>query len=87
MHRLVGTSQLRNLQSKLSGVAVRSNLSALMDSKQEDIVQPIGRQSPPKQDVREFTSTTVEGELGKSVICLNWELFIMIRLIACRTAR
>lgn len=64
MYRFVGTNQLRILQSRLSATTVRSNLLAVMDSKQEDIVQPIGTQSPPKQNVREFTSV-VEGEIGK----------------------
>lgn len=64
MYRLISSYQLRALQSKFPGIQVRFSWKSMMDSKQEDIVQPIGRQSP-KEEVREFTTTTNVEELGK----------------------
>lgn len=66
MHRSIAISNLRSLQQRLSGVQVRSNLKVIMDSKQENIQQPIGKQPDPKE-ARQFTTVThVEGETGKS---------------------
>ena len=66
MYRLVGTCYLRSLQSRLPGV--RSSLKGIMDTKQEDITQPIGKQQP-QEEARKFTTdvTTLEGEHGKSI--------------------
>jgi hypothetical protein len=66
MHRSIAISNLRSLQQRLSGVQVRSSLKVIMDSKQENIQQPIGKQPDPKE-ARQFTTVThVEGETGKS---------------------
>lgn len=63
MYRLVGVSNLRSLQLR-SGVQVRSSLKAIMDSKKEDIQQPIGKQPDPKEAKQFTTVTHVEGETG-----------------------
>lgn len=62
MYRLVGISHFRALQLTFPRVQLRQGLKATMDSKQEDIQQPIGKQPDPKE-VRQFATVThVEGE-------------------------
>jgi hypothetical protein len=64
MHRLIGVSNLRFLQLR-SGFQFRSSLKAIMDSKQVDIQQPIGKQPDPKEAKQFTTVTHVEGDVGE----------------------
>lgn len=64
MHRLIGISNLRFLQLR-SGFQFQSSLKAIMDSKQVDIQQPIGKQPDPKEAKQFTTVTHVEGEVGE----------------------
>ena len=60
MYRLVGTFHLRSLQSGIIGAQIRPSFLFVMDTKQQDIPQPVGKQ--PKEDVKKFTTvTTTEG--------------------------
>ena len=56
MYRLVKSNSLlrRSLQSGIRGAQIRPSLLFIMDSKQQDIPQPIGKQ--PQENVKNFTT-------------------------------
>lgn len=78
MYRLISVSNLRSLQLRLPGVQVRSSLKVIMDSKQEDIQQPIGKQPDPKEARQFTTATNVEGSQIFNYICFMCSYWLLM---------